>query len=282
MRRAGETGTAAAPADRRTTLASVTIELAYAEHGGDRTGTPVVLLHAFPVTSAMYDAVATRLAEQHHVVSPDLRGFGGSVLGDDEPSLDLMADDVAALLGRLDLDRVVLAGLSMGGYVAMAMLRRHPQRIAAVVLMDTKAAADAPQARENRERMARAVLDEGPSALRPMLESLLGETTQRERPQVVDMVVRWIEAVDPQGVAWAQRAMAARPSSFRTLADARIPGFVVVGEEDTLTTHDDALAMAAAFAPQVPVHVIPRAGHLSAVENPDAVAGALRDVLRHV
>ena len=282
MRRAGETGTAAAPADSGATLASVTVELAYVEHDGARTGTPVVLLHAFPVTSAMYDAVATQLAEQHHVITPDLRGFGGSVLGDDEPSLDLMADDVAALLGRLDLDRVVLAGLSMGGYVVMAMLRRHPQRTGAVVLMDTKAAADAPQARENRERMARAVLDEGPSALRPMLESLLGETTQRDRPQVVEMVARWIEAVDPQGVAWAQRAMAERPSSFRTLADARVPGFVVVGEEDTLTTHDDALAMAAAFAPQAPVHVIPRAGHLSAVENPAAVAGALRDVLRHV
>src|SRR5919106_1248154 len=104
----------------------------------------------------MYDAVATQLAEQHHVITPDFRGFGGSVLGDGEPSLDVMADDVAALLGRLDLDRVLLAGLSMGGYVAMAMLRRHPQRIGAVVLMDTKAAADAPQARENRERMARA------------------------------------------------------------------------------------------------------------------------------
>jgi pimeloyl-ACP methyl ester carboxylesterase len=282
MRHAGETGTAAAPADSGASLASVTVELAYAEYGGTRTGIPVVLLHAFPVTSAMYDAVATQLAEQHHVITPDFRGFGGSVLGDGEPSLDVMADDVAALLGRLDLDRVVLAGLSMGGYVAMAMLRRHPQRIGAVVLMDTKAAADAPQARENRERMARAVLDEGPSALRPMLESLLGGTTRRDRPQVVEMVARWIEAVDPRGVAWAQRAMAARPSSFRTLADAGLPGFVVVGEEDTLTTHDDALAMAAAFAPQAPVHVIPRAGHLSAVENPDAVAGALRDVLRHV
>jgi len=260
----------------------VTVELAYAERGGDRTGIPVVLLHAFPVTSAMYDAVATQLAEQHRVITPDLRGFGGSALGDNEPLLDLMADDVAALLGRLGLDRVRLAGLSMGGYVAMALLRGHPQRIAAVVMMDTKADADAPPARENRERMARAVLDEGPSALRPMLETLLGETTQRDRPQVVEMVARWIEAADPQGVAWAQRAMAARPSSFQTLADARIPGFVVVGEEDTLTTHDDAVAMAAAFAPRAPVYVIPRAGHLSAVENPDAVAAALRDVLRHV
>jgi pimeloyl-ACP methyl ester carboxylesterase len=260
----------------------VTVELAYGDRGAARTGTPVVLLHAFPVTSAMYEPVATQLAEQHRVITPDFRGFGGSLLGDDEPSLDLMADDVAALLGRLDLDRVVLAGSSMGGYVAMAMLRRHPQRIGAVVMMDTKAAADAPQARENRERIARAVLDEGPSALRPMVESLLGETTRRDRPQVVEMVAHWLDAVDPQGVAWAQRAMAARPDSFRTLADARVPGFVVVGEEDTLTTHDDALAMAAAFAPQAPIHVIPNAGHLSAVEDPDAVAAALRNLLRQV
>jgi pimeloyl-ACP methyl ester carboxylesterase len=153
--------------------------------------------------------------------------------------------------------------------------------VAAVVLIDTKAGADDGPARENRERIATAVLDSGSRVLRPMLDGLLGHTTRNERPDVVRTVTQWLDAADPDGVAWAQRAMAARPSSFGTLAATQVPASVLVGEEDTLTPHDDALAMAAAFQRSAPVHVIPRAGHLSAVENPDAVTGALRDVLRH-
>jgi len=261
------------------TLPSVTIDLAHEEAGSGR---PVILLHAFPLSRAMFADQVAGLADQARVIAPDLRGFGESQPGADEPSLDLMADDVAGLLDRLEVEAGVVAGLSMGGYVAMAMLRRHAERVAAVVLMDTKASADDQPARENRERVARAVVEDGPSALRPMLDALLGETTRAERRGVVDMVSRWLDSVRPEAVAWAQRAMAARPDSFATLAGALVPGFVVVGEEDTMTTRDDALAMAAAFAQPPPVYVIPQAGHLSAVENPDAVTGALRDVLRRL
>ncbi|MGH8825582.1 MAG: alpha/beta fold hydrolase [Jiangellaceae bacterium] len=255
------------------------VDLAYEESG---TGAPVVLLHAFPLFRAMFAAQVAGLADLARVVVPDLRGFGASPgPGEDEPSIDAMADDVAALLGRLELGPAVVAGVSMGGYVTMAMLRRHPERVGAVVLMDTKASADDEAARGHRERIASAVLDSGSQELRPMLDGLLGRTTRSERPEVVETVTRWLDAARPDGVAWAQRAMAGRPESFGTLAAARVPAFVVVGEEDTLTTHDDALAMAAAFSQPAPVHVIPRAGHLSAVENPDAVTGALRDLLRH-
>ncbi|HMG31149.1 MAG TPA: alpha/beta hydrolase [Jiangellaceae bacterium] len=255
------------------------IDLGYEDAG---TGVAVVLIHAFPLSRAMFAAQVAGLADRARIVAPDLRGLGTSPgPGEDQPSIDTMADDVAALLDRLDLGPAVVAGVSMGGYVAMAMLRRHPDRVGGVVLMDTKASADDAPARENRERVAAAVLDNGPRALRPMLDGLLGQTTRSDRPEVVETVTRWLDAARPDGVAWAQRAMAGRPDSFGTLAAARVPAFVVVGEEDTLTTHDDALAMAAAFARPAPVHVIPRAGHLSAVENPDEVTGALRDVLRH-
>jgi pimeloyl-ACP methyl ester carboxylesterase len=115
-----------------------------------------------------------------------------------------------------------------------------------------------------------------------MLNSLLGETTRRERPGTVDQVTEWLDAVRPDAVAWAQRAMAARPDSFDTLRDSRVPGFVIVGEEDELSPHEDAVAMAEAFVPPAPVYVIPGAGHLLAVENPDGMTGALRDVLRHL
>ncbi|MGH8774014.1 MAG: alpha/beta fold hydrolase [Jiangellaceae bacterium] len=256
-----------------------TVELACDDAGA---GAPLLLLHAFPLSRAMFAAQVGGLADRARVVAPDLRGFGESGLGAGEPSMDAMADDVAGLLDRLGIDSAVVAGLSMGGYVAMAMLRHHPEKVSAVVLIDTKASADAPAARENRERVAAAVLELGPRALRPMLDTLLGDSTRRRQAQVVEEVSGWLDAARPDGVAWAQRAMAARPDSFATLAGAAVPGFVVVGEEDTLTTHDDALAMADAFPTPAPVLVIPRAGHLSAVENPDAVTGALRDVLRQL
>ena len=258
----------------------MSIELAYEEAGA---GTPVVLLHAFPLSRAMFGAQLTGLADRARVIVPDLRGFGDSPgPGDEEPSVEVMADDVAALLDRIGVQTCVLGGLSMGGYVAMAMLRRHREQVAAVVLMDTKAGTDGDDARANREHAARAVLEDGPVALHPMLDMLLGEKTRRDRPETVHQVKAWLDSARPDAAAWAQRAMAGRPSSFHTLQSSGVPGFVIVGQQDAVSPHEDAIAMAEAFSPQAPVYVIPGAGHLSAVENPAAVTGALRDVLRHV
>src|SRR3954469_15908446 len=142
-------------------------------------GRPLVLLHAFPLSSAMWLAQREGLANGWRVITPDLRGFGGSPMADDEPSLDVAADDVAALLDGLGLDRVVLGGLSMGGYVAMAFLRRHADRVGGLVLADTKAGADSPEGRANRERIAAAVLDDPESTVLvdQVLPTLLGPTT---------------------------------------------------------------------------------------------------------
>jgi pimeloyl-ACP methyl ester carboxylesterase len=256
------------------------MELAYDEAGS---GTPLVLLHAFPLSRGMFAEQLAGLADRARVIAPDLRGFGDSPApGDGEPSLDAMADDVATMLDRLGVETCVLGGLSMGGYVAMAMLRRHRERVTAIVLMDTKASADGGDARANRERVARAVFEDGAAVLHPMLEALLGKETRQGRPETVEQVTAWLDAVRPEGVAWAQRAMAARPASFDTLRSSGVPGFVIVGEQDEVTPHDDAIAMAEAFSSEAPVYVIPGAGHLSAVENPVGVTGALRDVLRHV
>lgn len=244
--------------------------------------TPLVLLHAFPLSRRMFDAMAPYLtAAGFRLILPDLRGFGDSPgPGEDEPSLDHMADDVAALLDRLNIDRAVVGGVSLGGYVTMAMLRRHPERVAGVALIDTKAAADTEDARANRERIATVVLEHGSRALAAMPQSLLGQTTQHHRPQIVEQVHRWIAAVRPDGVAWAQRAMAARTESFTTLSAATVPGVVVVGAEDELTGQEDAQAMARELPVASGVHVVAGAGHLSPVERPEAVAGVLRDVLR--
>lgn len=234
-------------------------------------GTPLVLLHAFPLSSAMWLEQRNGLAGTCRVMTPDLRGFGRSYLGDDEPSLDHMADDVAAALDRLGLGEVVLGGLSMGGYVAMAFLRRHGDRVRALVLADTKPGADPPAAADNRRRIADVLEAERSSRVLvdEVLPKLTGATTQREQPTVHGRVRALVESAPPEAAAWAQRAMAARPDSIDTLRGVRVPALVVVGGEDELATVSDAEAMAGAM-PDSRLVVVRGSGHLTAVEAPAA------------
>lgn len=256
----------------------MTIELAYREAGD---GQPLVLLHAFPLSSAMWLEQRNALSAHCRVITPDLRGFGGSDLGNDEPALEAAADDVVALMDRLDLDRVVLGGLSMGGYVAMMLLRRHPDRISGLLLADTKASADPDQARANRERIAQAVLADPDNLVlvEEVLPSLVGPTTVSDRPHIYGRVRGLVQQAPAAAVAWAQRAMAARPDSFEILRGCRVPALVVVGDEDKLSPPSDAQAMADVL-PEASVVTIPAAGHLSAVEDPAAFNTAVLDFLR--
>lgn len=242
-------------------------------------GVPLVLLHAFPLSSAMWAPVRERLAARCRVLTPDQRGFGASPLGPDEPDLDACADDVVALLDRLGLERVVLGGLSMGGYVAMALLRRHADRVRALVLADTKASADPEPARANRLRMAQALPERGSEVLvEQVLPALLGATTTARRPDVVAQVRAMVEQAPASSAAWAQRAMAARRDAVDVLRATDVPALVVVGDEDVLSPVDDARAMAAAL-PQGRLVVLEGAGHLTALEVPDAFAAAVRTLL---
>jgi pimeloyl-ACP methyl ester carboxylesterase len=246
-------------------------------------GRPLVLLHAFPLSSVMWQEQLDGLVGAARVIAPDLRGFGASPMGAGEPSLDLMADDVAVVLDRYDVDSAVVGGLSMGGYVAMALLRRHPDRIAGLVLADTKAGADPDPAREKRHRIAdRLERERSPDALvDEVLPALTGATTSRERPDVPTRVRAMLEEVDPAAAAWAQRAMAARPDSHADLRAAQVPALVVWGDEDELSTRDDSEAMAAAL-PQGRLAVLEGAGHLSAIETPEAFTGVVADFLREL
>ncbi|SDG54699.1 Pimeloyl-ACP methyl ester carboxylesterase [Sinosporangium album] len=236
---------------------------------------PVVLLHAFPLSSVMWLAQREGLSSGHQVITPDLRGFGGSVLGEEAPSLDVMADDVARLLDDRGIDRAVVGGQSMGGYVTMAFCRRHPDRLLGVVLADTKAGADPAPAARRREELAAAVLARGTSVLADeVLPGLLGRTTVARRAMVYGRVRALTLSASPKAVAWAQRAMAGRPDSFDTLRGLAVPALVIVGEEDELTPRGEAEEMAKAL-PYGSLAVIERAGHLSALEQPEAFNRAL-------
>jgi pimeloyl-ACP methyl ester carboxylesterase len=240
----------------------------YARDVGE--GTPLVLLHAYPLSSAMWLAQREDLAKRFRVITPDLRGFGGSVLGEDEPSIDAMADDVAALLRGKGIDRAVIGGLAMGGYVALAFCRRHLDRVLGLVLANTKASADAPDVQERRQAMAdRIEADDSVQHLvEELLPQLVGPTTFRQRALVYGRVRGLVQSTPPKAAAWAQRAMAAREDVLAALPSIRVPALVIAGSEDELAGEEDARAMAEAL-PNAELLVMPRCGHLTAVEQPE-------------
>jgi pimeloyl-ACP methyl ester carboxylesterase len=237
---------------------------------------PVVLLHAFPLSSQMWQPLRAALPADVELITPDLRGAPGAALGGAEPSLDVLADDVARLLDDAKVEQAIIGGLSMGGYVTMAFLRRHADRVAGVVLADTRAVPDAEPARANRLRIAEILDTEGTARVLvdEVLPTLVGSTTKAERAAVMAHVTAMVEATLPASGAWWERAMAARPDSFDTLRACTRPALVIVGEEDTLTPQTDAQAMVDVLA-MARLVVLPQAGHLSAVESPDAFAAAL-------
>lgn len=242
-------------------------------------GPALVLLHAFPCDGRMWEPQAEAAAVAGwRVLVPDLPGFGASALPDSEPSLVTVAQAVIRMLEDRGVDRCVLGGVSLGGYVAMEMVRARPAMLAGLVLCDTKASADGPEARTHRERLAALALEAG-DGVGPFLEDavlpgLLGDTTRARRPLVVQRVRGWLHEADPSAVAWYQRAMADRPDSVADLAEVGLPTLVVWGEEDTLSDRAEQERMAGAVTDAALV-VVPEAGHLANVEDPDAVSAAI-------
>jgi pimeloyl-ACP methyl ester carboxylesterase len=243
-------------------------------------GTPVVLLHAFPLDGRMWAPQVEALAGTYQLIVPDLRGFGAArEQAVEEAGVDLLADDVARLLDDRGLDRVVLGGLSMGGYVALAFVRRHADRLGGLLLLDTKAGADSEQARADRLAMAERVLAEGADFLpEAMLPRLLGKTSLDERPELVERVTVLVREQDPRAIAGAQRGMAARPDAGDVLETIAVPTLVVTGEEDAVVEPELGRELAAAI-PGGRFLLVERAGHLSNLEQPDVVNEALLDFL---
>ena len=242
---------------------------------------PLVLLHAFPLDATMYAEVGA--AFDGPLLTPNLAGFGGTPLTVGEPSLDVYADQVVRELDAAGHDRVVLGGTSMGGYTAMALCRRHPERVAGLALIDTKATADAAEAAAGRRAMAQAMVDGATTdpLVENVLPKLLGATTVATRPDVAERVRGWVSDADPAAAAWAQRAMAARSDALEVLREMHVPTLVVVGEEDVLSPPADAGVMAAALS-DCELLLIPKVGHLTPVEAPAEVTAALQGLVRRV
>ena len=243
-------------------------------------GWPLVLLHAFPLSADMWRPQLDRVPPGWRLIAPDLRGFGASALPPDEsPTLDDYASDVVTLLDHLELERAVIGGLSMGGYVTFALLRIAPERFSGVVLANTRPQADTPEGKESRRAMSELVRSKGPGAVADkMLPNLLGQTTRRSRPEVERDVRRLIVANRVEAIDGAIHAMLERPDSTTGLGRITIPTLVTAGEEDVLIPPREAEALRDAI-PRSQLVLLPGVGHLANMEAPADFSEALQNFL---
>ena len=248
---------------------------------GDRPFGTLVLLHAFPLNARMWEPQLALNVHGWHVIAPQFRGFDGGRHDPAAVSIDDYAADVIDLLDALHLHDVVIGGLSMGGYVALAILRHVPSHVRGLVLADTRSQADTPEGVEGRLRMLARLADAGPSVVADeMVPKLLGPSTRESLPDVVARVRELVLSNSREAIAGAIRALMTRPDSTPLLRTIHCPTLVIVGDEDSLTPPTLSEEMHHAIAGSELV-VIPAAGHLSSLEQPATFNSAVARFLTH-
>jgi pimeloyl-ACP methyl ester carboxylesterase len=251
--------------------------LAY-DSAGD--GRPLLLLHGYPLSRRIWQPQLEPLADAATVVAPDLRGHGDSDAPEGPYSIDQLAEDAIALLDSLNLAQpAVVAGLSMGGYVALALYRRYPSRVAGLILAATKAGADSPEAQANREKSAALAREKGVDAIADaMLPKMLAPGTYAANPGLVGEVRGIMAATPLEGVVGDLLGMKVRPDSTALLPEITRPVLVIHGADDQLIPAREAEATYAAL-PNARLVLIPNAGHLLNLEQPEAFNAEVRTFL---
>ncbi len=259
------------------------VQLNYVERGS---GTPLVLVHGFPLDQSMWIGQIDALAADCRVIVPDLRGFGASDVVPGTATMAQMAEDLAGLLDALAISEpVVFCGLSMGGYVAwqfalkaLALEKRH--RLAKLILCDTRAIADTPEAAAGRLKTAEKVLAEGSTVVaEAMMPKLFAPATANEQPSVVESTRQVILNTKPEGIVAALRGMAERPDVSARLAEFTIPALLICGEHDSISPPAEMRGIAEKM-PTARFVEIAGAGHMAPLEKPDSVNAAIREFLK--
>lgn len=249
---------------------------------GEESGDTVVLLHAFPLNSRMWRPQAEALAGSRRVITPDYPGFGRSPGSPAQPDVGYYARCVRGLLDRLGLEKVVLGGISMGGYVAFECMREFPERISGLILANTRPDPDSEEARQSRREMARRVAGEGVGVLIELqMQRLLAKSTLQNDPATVELVQGMIRQSNPNGVVAALSAMRERPDSTPLLPQISVPTLVIGGAEDEISS-PEVMGDMAAKIPDSRHVVLKGAGHLSNLEASAEFDAALSDFLKRI
>ncbi|HEX8911862.1 MAG TPA: alpha/beta fold hydrolase [Humisphaera sp.] len=261
-----------------TTVNGVAIH--YVDRGS---GLPVALVHGFPLDLRMWDAQLPDLtAAGHRAVAVDCRGFGQSARTGPF-TIEQLADDLRGVLAAAGALPCVLGGLSMGGYVALAVARKYPADLKGLMLFDTQAGADSPQAREGRQKNIDLVRSKGPAAIADaMIPKLLAPGAADRRPELAASLRKMIEACPADTIAQALVALRDRPDSTAALPTIKVPTLVVVGDGDQITPVEVAEKMRAGIGAAAELAVIRGAGHMSPMEQPAQVNQVVRGFLKRI
>jgi len=253
------------------------ITLAYDDSGR---GPAVILIHGYPLCRRIWRPQADALAAAgHRVVTPDLRGFGESEAPEGRYTMETFADDLVALMDHLGIERAVVGGMSMGGYVLLNLLERHRQRIAAAVFLVTRAAADDEPGRMRRTALAHDVLSGRPQSVTDAFEQILfADETRLRQPELVEEVGKWMTATAPQGLAGGLLAMRDRKDYPELLPTFDLPALVIGAEQDRAVPLEHSRLLAEGL-PQGSLCVIGGAGHMANMERPEAVNACLLEFL---
>ena len=246
-------------------------------------GVPVLFVHGFPFDRTVWRHQLATLSRVRRI-APDLRGVGDSSAPPDVDaySLTRYADDLVAVLDALGVRQAVLCGLSMGGYIIFELLRRHPERVKALILADTKPEPDSAEAKRGREELTQVAQRDGQDAvIERLLPRLLAAATQTTQPEVAGQVREMARRWSVPGLVGALRTLRDRPDSTKTLRSVRMPTLVLVGSEDEIAPPEAARAMAQ-LIPGAQCHVVPAAGHIAPLEQPLATSRVLADFLRAI
>ena len=242
-------------------------------------GPPVILLHPFPANHNLWKPAAQALTTRYRVILPDLRGHGESGIGDGPATMEKHAADIARVLDHEEVRRAAFVGVSIGGYALFEFWRKYRARVDALVLCNTKAQADTPEARAVRLQAATFVLERGTELFfGSMIPKLMGKTTRDTRPDLVEGALRMMRTMSPEDVAMVQRGMAERQDSVETLKTINVPTMLVTGDEDILTGVGEAELMRQNISGSE-IKLIAKAGHYSPWEQPEEVGKLLRQFL---
>jgi 3-oxoadipate enol-lactonase len=241
--------------------------MSYLERGLPQ-GSPIVFIHGFPFNHTMWDPQMKALPNQYRAITYDIRGHGESAVGDGQYSIEFFVDDLLALLDHLVVEKTILCGLSMGGYIALRAYERFPERIRALVLCDTKSEPDANEAKLKRSAIVRSVKTTGVAPFADDFAKLVfAPESFAKHPEAVEAIKGAIRANSPIGISGAALALGIRTDTTAVLPHINVPTLVLVGEHDALTPPSAAEAMHRQI-PGSEIHIIPNAGHMSSLENP--------------
>jgi 3-oxoadipate enol-lactonase len=242
------------------------ITINYIKHGSSH-GLPVVFIHGFPFSYKMWEPQMRELSNDIHAIAYDVRGHGSSDVGDGQFTIELFVDDLIVLLNHLDIEKAVLCGLSMGGYIALRAIERYPNRIKGLVLCDTKSESDTNEEKIKRTNSIKTVKSAGVSAFAEnFVKGIFCMKTFEKNPGAIEFIKELICANSTLGICGTFLALASRTDTIQSLSSIDVPTCIIVGEYDLLTPPSSAQGMHKAIAGSE-LHILSNAGHMSNLEN---------------